>query len=129
LYIVTAKNTQAVWEKIIFMSMHLPKAGDKGVMRGWNVYVGVDLFIVAPSMLLCTSADSNGNSGVFCHRIQNTQNTHNIPPSNATRHSRLFSYLIIKCIIDYMWLIAVYIEMNPGMLAKGYMPTLTPTPT
>jgi len=108
--------------------MHLPKAGDKGVMRGWNVYVGVDLFIVAPSMLPCTLADSNGNSGVFCHRIQNTQNTHNIPSSNATRHSRLFSYLIMECIIDYMWLIVVYIEKKPETLAKGYMPTLTPTP-
>ena len=65
----------------------------------------------------------------FSATIQNTQNTHNIPPRNATRHIRLFSYLIMECIIDYMWLIVVYIEKNPETLAKGYMPTLTPTPT
>jgi hypothetical protein len=60
---------------------------------------------------------------------EHPNNTHNIPPRNATRHIRLFSYLIMECIIDYMWLIVVYIEKKPETLAKGYMPTLTPTPT
>ena len=43
--------------------------------------------------------------------------------------SRLFHYLIIEYIFDSLWLIVVYIDMNPGILAKGYMPTLTLTLT
>ena len=42
------KKCRAVREKINFISMHQPNAGDEGVMRGWNVYerVGASVVVV-----------------------------------------------------------------------------------
>jgi len=45
---LTVENARAVREKINFISMHQPNAGDEGVMRGWNVYerVGASVVVV-----------------------------------------------------------------------------------